>query len=361
MSDRYDLLLLKARSEMIGKTTLRKGVDSDSVFNAVWDDVIKAPRNFNQGVDETLNAPQGGPRAWWKHRPQGGPSAWWQRHKDIKALSPERRKEWYALQEQHTKENEVTPQKFAQKHGGLIQDVQAPKPTPKVDAMRADMAKPRDNSNLTGMAQSVQATPPSLPTATDNTTAGQLDRRSKERSAELQGLKGGASVPQQTATPPSVNAEKDKIHQQFLGNTQRMTVPKAQAKRDEALAGLEAQRAANAVDAMSPAPAPAATPAPAPAATPPAPAATPPAPAATPPAPAATPPDHSIYDPAKKKEPEGAARENLTNWLGEDFELSADDDVSLLPFGLIKDTKPPQEGASDYSLLPGGWAEGGVS
>ena len=65
--------------------------------------------------------------------------------------------------------------------------------------------------------------------------------------------------------------------------------------------------------------------------------------------------------PPAKEEPQGADKEKITNWLGKDFELSADDDVSLLPFGLIKDTKPPQEGASDYSLLPGGWAEGGVS
>ena len=339
MSDRYDSLLLKARSEMIGKTILRKGVSSDTVFNSVWDDVIKGP-GFIQGMKESFNAPQGGPRAWWKQR------------KQIKGLDPERRKEWDALQEQHRKENEVTPQKFADKHRDLIRDVQAPKPTPKVDAMRADMAKPRDNSRLIDMAQSVQtATPPSLPT--DNTTAGQLGRRSEKRSAELQGLKGGVNVPKATGTPPSVDPNKDTIHQQYLSDTQRMTVPKAQEIRDKALNDLKQKDIGDKVDRlpMPPADEP--------------PADEPPTipdylphgeGIHTSPPPAATPP-------AKKEEPKGAARGDITRWPGIDpvEKISPDDDVSLLPFGLIKDMKPPQEGASDYSLLPSGWAEGGVS
>ena len=366
MTDRYDLLLLKARSEMIGKTILRKGVDSDTVFNSVWDDVIKGPRDFKQGADETLNAPQGGPRAWLKRR------------KQIKGLSPEGRKGWDELlagqkterQGQRAERRQVkqdqkanrkaerarppppTGEEFAQKHGGLIQDVQAPKPTPNVKAMAADMAKPRDNSRLRDMARSVQATPPSLPT--DNTTAGQLGGRSEKLSAELKGLKGGASLPKQTATPPSVDPNRKKISDLYNSNTQRMTVPEAQAKRDKALAGLKQKDIEGKVDKWP-----------------------------TPPAPApavessSEPSAYKLNDAASKGEAtleqqalagSGKIEEleatmpddpsKITNWVGK---ISPDDDVSLLPFGLIKDTKPPQEGASDYSLLPGGWAEGGAS
>ena len=46
--DRYDDLLLKARAEMLGKNNLRKAPTKDTLFNMVWDRVVKAPEFDNE-------------------------------------------------------------------------------------------------------------------------------------------------------------------------------------------------------------------------------------------------------------------------------------------------------------------------
>ena len=46
--DRYDDLLLKARAEMLGKDNLRKAPTKDTLFNMVWDRVVKAPEFDNE-------------------------------------------------------------------------------------------------------------------------------------------------------------------------------------------------------------------------------------------------------------------------------------------------------------------------